>query len=163
MTGLDLLRSRIVQTAGASAIALASIVIVWFEGYEPTPYRDPVGILTVCYGHTTRVVPGRTYTKEECEQILREDMALAFAAVDRHVIVTLPTLTHAALASFVFNVGEEKFRTSTLLRKLNNGEEWSACDELKRWVYAKGKKLPGLVKRRDFEHEMCVKGFNGET
>ena len=39
--------------------------------------------------------------------------------------------------------------------KANTGDWAGACKELDRWVYAKGIKLNGLVKRRAAERAMC--------
>ena len=77
--------------------------------------------------------------------------------------VALPEPPRAALASFVYNVGEGNFARSTLLRKLNQGDLRGACHELSRWVYAGGRKLNGLVSRRATERELCLAGLAQET
>lgn len=155
------LRSRIVQATAGGAVALAVAVVAYFEGYEPTPYLDPVGIVTVCTGHTGGIEADRTYSAEECETLLRGDLGKAFAALDRHVTVPLGEPTRAAIASFIFNVGEGAFMRSTFLRRLNAGHGAASCDELLRWVYAGGRRdpLPGLVTRRQAERELCRDGF----
>lgn len=153
------LRGRIAQAAAGGAMAIAAAVVIWFEGVEPKPYLDPVSIPTVCVGHTTTVDMDRTYTAAECEELLRMDLATAFAAVDRLVRVPIGEETRAALASFVFNVGVGAFQRSTLLQRLNAGHGAAACDELLRWTYAGGRQLPGLVKRRAAERELCRAGF----
>ena len=61
----------------------------------------------------------------------------------------------AAFLSFAFNVGNGAFCSSTLVRKANTGDMPGACSELSKWVYAGGKQLPGLVKRRAAERAMC--------
>lgn len=160
-----LLRSRLAAAALAGSLSMAAALAMWFEGYEPLPYQDPVGIWTVCYGHTSAsgtgpVEKARRYKSEECALLLDKDLSLSFAALDRHVTRPLPEATRAALASFIFNVGETKFRNSTLLRKLNAGEGARACDELLRWTYAGGRQLTGLVRRRQAEHALCVQGFS---
>ncbi|MBX3504396.1 MAG: lysozyme [Parvibaculum sp.] len=153
------LKGRLAQAAGGGAVAIAMAVVIWFEGVEPEPYIDPVGIPTVCVGHTGSVDMGRLYSGEECEALLQGDLGAAFAAVDRGVTVPLRDETRAALASFVFNVGAGAFQRSTLLRRLNAGEGAPACDELLKWTYAGGRQLPGLVNRRKAEHELCRAGF----
>lgn len=62
---------------------------------------------------------------------------------------------HAALCSFAYNVGVGAFSRSTLLKKLNAGAGDAACAELDRWVYAKDKRVPGLVTRRSVERAVC--------
>ncbi|MDR5867286.1 lysozyme [Halomonas koreensis] len=151
MTGLK----RLTLAAGAAG-ALALGTVSHFEGKENTAYVDPVGVVTVCYGHTATARIGQTHSDEECEELLAGDLGDAFAAVDEHVEVELPPTRRAALASFVFNVGEGAFQRSTLLERLNAGQVVEACNELSRWVYAGGEQLPGLVRRRDVERWMCL-------
>lgn len=139
---------------GALAVALGTVS--YFEGKENSAYRDPVGIVTICYGHTGTARIGQTLSDEECKELLAGDLGDAFDAVDEHVEVELPPTRRAALASFIYNVGEGAFQRSTLLRKLNAGQARQACEELLRWVYAKGRKLPGLVTRRRAERELCL-------
>ncbi|NUW61949.1 glycoside hydrolase family protein, partial [Cronobacter muytjensii] len=57
---------------------------------------------------------------------------------------------------FVFNVGGDAFAKSTLLRKLNKGDQEGACEEMRRWVYAGGMKWKGLQNRREMERSMCL-------
>lgn len=54
-----------------------------------------------------------------------------------------------AIVSFVFNVGIGNFKSSTLLAKIRiNPDDNSIMDEFLRWVYANGKVMRGLQKRR---------------
>lgn len=156
------IKRRIAIGATAGALSIATAVVSYYEGYKPSAYRDPVGIPTICYGHTATVRMGQTLSQERCTQLLQEDLGHAFSAVDRRAQVKLPEPTRAALASFVYNVGEGAFARSTLLRKLNAGDLRGACHELSRWVYAGGKKLNGLVTRRATERELCLKGIEQE-
>lgn len=138
------------------AAALAAPLVAHFEGYSPKAYLDPVGIPTVCYGYTHGVEIGMVKDRAECEALLEGELAYAVNVVARHVVVPLPDTRRAALASFIYNVGESNFKYSTLLRKLNAGQTVAACDQLRKWVYAKGRKLPGLVRRREAERELCL-------
>lgn len=156
------LKRRLAIGATAGALSLATAVVSYYEGYQPTAYRDPVGVPTICFGHTATARMGQTLSQERCTQLLQADLGHAFSAVDRRAQVDLPPPTRAALASFVYNVGEGAFARSTLLRKLNAGDLRGACHELSRWVYAGGRKLNGLVKRRATERELCLKGIEQE-
>lgn len=133
------------------------LVVAW-EGYEPKVYLDPVGIPTVCYGHVapSNIPLGKTFSNEACHQILYSDLKIAADAVDRYVTVPLKDNEKAAFTSFVFNVGIKNFKQSTLLKLINAGRVTDACHELPRWVYAKGKKLKGLVNRRQAEMRLCL-------
>ena len=144
---------------GAAALALATTMIATFEGLRLTPYRDPVGILTVCYGHTGADIQARKkYTREECTQLLRRDIARhaqALACITR----PLNEYQQAAFVSFAYNVGAGAFCRSTLVKKANAGDMAGACAELSKWNKAGGKVLPGLVKRRAAERAMCEEGL----
>lgn len=158
------LKRRILIGTVTGSLSIATAVVSYYEGHRNETYLDPVGIPTICAGHTGPDVQlGMELSQAECNELLAGDLGDAFAAVDRHVEVGLPEPRRAALASFVFNVGEGAFVRSTLLRKLNAGDTRGACNELPRWVYAKGRKLAGLVKRRDTEREICLIGLDGPT
>ena len=134
-------------------LALALPVVAMWEGLSLTPYRDPVGILTVCYGETAGEM--REFTPAECKVKLQESLAAHGAAISECLPAGLPEHVQAASLSFAYNVGASAFCGSTMRRKLADGDLLSACAELDRWVYAKGQKLPGLVKRRAAERAMC--------
>ena len=146
---------RAAMAAGAAALTL----ITGFEGLRRFAYYDPPGIPTVCYGHTGPDVKfGREYSFNECTDLLKKDVGVAAAAVQRAITRPIPQPTFDALVSFTYNVGEGSLRKSTLLKKLNSGDISGACRELPKWVYAGGVKLTGLVKRRAAEMAQCLKG-----
>lgn len=124
------------------------------EGLELQAYPDAVHIPTICYGSTYGVKLGQTATLQECEELLVRDATYAGKALDRHVQVQISQRQYDALVSFVYNVGETQFRTSTLLKRINAGQCKLAAAEFDRWVYAKGKKLRGLVRRRANERKL---------
>lgn len=146
------------RTIIAGSLTMAVSIVGYFEGRELMGYVDPVGIPTICYGHTATAKVGDTKTPEECEQLLQQDLGIALNAVD-HALPNLPAQTRAALGSFTYNVGVGAFNGSTLLRKAKAGDLIGACNELPRWVYAGGRKLNGLVRRRDAERELCLAGL----
>lgn len=61
---------------------------------------------------------------------------------------------HAAIADFCFNLGTSRYKASTLKRRVDAGDWEGAADELAKWVWGGGKKLPGLVARRAAEVEL---------
>ncbi len=158
-----MIKKRIAGAVLAASMSLASVVVMNFEGIEYEAYIDPVGVVTICYGHTATAKLGQVKTESECLELLEQDLAIAFAAVEKHVTVPLTIERRAALASFVFNLGETKFRTSTLLSKLNAGDAPGACAEMKRWVKGKVNGVwhvfKGLVDRRAVEQELCEVGL----
>lgn len=145
---------------GASAIVIAAALLGGHDGLEGRrhePYRDVVGVLTVCDGHTGKdIIPGKRYTDAECDALLNKDLALVAARVDPLIKASIPNSERAALYSFAYNVGTGAFARSTLLKKLNAGDQAGACNELKRWTYAGGRQWKGLVTRREIEREVCT-------
>ncbi len=128
-----------------------------FEGCRLEAYPDP-GTggepWTIGYGSTVGVTAGMVITQEQADARLERDMAAAAAAVEKYRAAPLNQNQFDALCDFVFNVGAEAFRTSTLLRLLNSRSYKSAAYEFGRWTRAGGRVLPGLVKRRAAERQL---------
>lgn len=126
------------------------------------PYYDPVGLPTIGYGHLLSRKPWAPLSQfpaisiERAEALLRADLLKAANAVFRMVKVQLNANQLAALIDFVFNAGAGNFEISTIRKVINRGELTAVPAQLMRWVYAKGVKLPGLVKRRKAEAALWV-------
>ena len=141
--------------------------IAQHEGWRPSMYRDPVGYPTIGYGHL--IQPGEehlhtvTLTKEEGLELLAQDVAIAERGVRQAVTVPLTQAQFDALVSFTFNVGVGKFEGSTLRRKLAARDYAGAAREFPRWVYARGQKLPGLVRRRHEEMQLFAGELVGKS
>lgn len=145
------------------ALAMGIALVMPYEGLSYRSYLDPIGIPTICYGHTAADVQlGQEHSAEQCEALLRQDMGEALAIVDQSVKGEQPITRRAALASFVYNVGARNFRRSTLLERLNAGNIPAACDEITRWIYAghgeHQRALQGLIRRRAMERQLCLYG-----
>jgi GH24 family phage-related lysozyme (muramidase) len=142
-----------------------------FEGFNARLYNDPAGHCTIGIGHLVHLnrcngsEPAefrRGITLERGLELLADEMQEAAADVIRLVRVPLNQQQFDALGSFVFNVGEGNFATSTLLRLLNQGDYASVPAQLNRFVYGGGKKLPGLVTRRQAEGRLFTTGDYGD-
>lgn len=149
------LRKRLLAIAGAGAFMIAATLLGGKDGLEGrryTPYQDVAGVLTVCDGHTgPDIVKGKTYTDADCDRLLNTDLNVVQQGVDSLVQVPLREYERAALYSFAYNIGLTAFASSTLLKKLNAGDDLGAREELHRWVFAAGKKRTGLINRREIE------------
>ncbi|CAI1527524.1 lysozyme [Serratia plymuthica] len=128
-----------------------------FEGLRLQAYKCPADIWTIGYGHTADVSANDVITEEDAIFLLRQDVAESERAVNKYVHVPLTQNQFDALVSFVFNLGVGNFRTSTLLKKLNAGDDDGAAQEFGRWIHAGGKALPGLVRRREAERALFLK------
>lgn len=147
------------------AIVMASSIAIPAEGTFPSWYVDPVGVVTVCTGHTgPDIDKTKVYTKEECMALLSKDMGEAVRQVDA-CVPDLPLGVLAAFSDAAFNIGPKvacDTKNSTAARLLKAGDLVGACNQLPRWNKAtfmgKVRELLGLTKRRTVEQEMCLKG-----
>ena len=129
-----------------------------FEGCRLTAYVCPAGVLTIGFGSTgPHVTPGKTITQAEADALLLKDLVRFEKAVNELVKVPISQGAYDALVSFTFNCGEGAFAESTLLRKLNAGEDPNATakTELPRWTNSG---LAGLVRRRAAEVDLFCSG-----
>ena len=131
-------------------------LIMQFEGLRLKAYRCPAGVWTIGYGHTSaagapEVRDGMRITAHEAEAILRRDLAGFEAAVASMVKAKLAQAQFDVLVSFAYNCGLGALRASTLLKRVNAGAFDAVPAELMKWTKAKGKELPGLVRRRRAE------------
>lgn len=130
-----------------------------FEGLRLTAYQDQVGVWTIGYGHTgSDVHAGLTITRDQANTLLMQDTASAAAAVNRLVTVALNQDEFDALVDFVFNLGQNAFAGSRLLRKLNAGDFVGAAAEFPKWDHAGGQVVPGLLRRREAEQQLFQRG-----
>jgi GH24 family phage-related lysozyme (muramidase) len=144
------------------ALAIATAVAIPAEGLRQYAYRDPPGILTVCYGSTQDVQPGKRYSLEECTARLNNDMRTAVSQVER-CVPGLPAPALAAFGDAVYNLGPRIVcdpTSSTAARHLKQGRLRDACEQLPRWnratVAGVSVELPGLTKRRAAERALCL-------
>ncbi|WP_321437243.1 lysozyme [uncultured Bacteroides sp.] len=120
-----------------------------FEGVKLTSYKCPAGKWTIGIGHTQGVKPGQTITYAQAITLLKGDL-LEFEKQVNSLDIALTQGRFDALVDFAYNC--KGWRNSTLIRKtLVNVNDESIPNEFRRWVYADGKRLDGLVKRREWE------------
>ncbi|QDH94273.1 lysozyme [Escherichia phage vB_EcoS_PHB17] len=158
------IKTRITAGAFGVALALTSPLLEEIEGIKYKPYKDIAGIWTVCAGITGKdVILGKTYTQRECDQLLQKHIKIAKDEVDKRVKVDIPDTMRAALYSFTYNAGTGAFRKSTMLKLINQGRLYEACDQLWNWTYftnpktGRKEKSKGLQNRRAVEFKYCVK------
>lgn len=146
--------------SGLSSAAILGALVAYYEP-SPTPgvpYKDVTEVPTNCQGNTKGVDLRIVYTPEQCKIIDDSNKAEDLSIVDYYVKVSLTVGQRAAFADFVHNFGASKFKTSTMLRYINEGRLRDACNELPKWKNAQGKELPGLVARRGAEQTICLIG-----
>ena len=135
------------------------------EGLKLQAYLCPAGKWTIGYGCTQYgnkctqfgngpVKKGDVITSSIAEDLLRYDLEWVEEAINDLVKVPLLQNQFDALCSFVYNLGKTAFSKSTLLKLINKRAYDAAANEFPKWVYAGGKVLPGLVKRRLLEQKL---------
>lgn len=143
--------------AALSLSAAGLVSIVGFEGFSEKAYVPVAGdVPTIGFGSTEGVKMGDTITVPKAIERLYRDTEKAESAIGRCVKVPLSQGEFDAFTSFAFNVGAEAFCDSTLVKKLNAADYAGACAELKRWVYVDGRRVQGLVNRREAEYRLCM-------
>jgi len=161
-----------VQSIGedvGAAVSKLGDLIAQFEGFSDVPYQDEAGLWTIGYGHLIKPGDGywspsnpggkKSIPRAEAAALLDSDTAVAQAAVDKNVSVSLTENQRDALVSLTYNIGTGNFKTSTLLRLLNSGDYAGAADQFAVWNKVHDPNTGvlvtsnGLVSRREQERE----------
>ena len=137
-----------------------------WEGFRAAPYLDAAGVPTIGYG-TIRYEDGTPVTladppigRERAEALLRDHVVRRTCpSVLRLIAVPLRDAQFDALVSFTYNLGGGALQASTLRRKVNRGEDEAAAAEFPRWCWAGGRRLPGLLRRREAEAALYRSGL----
>lgn len=135
-------------------------LIKQYEGFRPEAYQDSVGVWTIGYG-TTRingqpVKEGMTITEDQALQLVKQEVNKLWSQIESIIKVSLNDNQMNALVDFAYNLGFNALKTSTLMKYVNESQFDKAADEFGRWVFAGGKVLPGLVKRREAEKRLFL-------
>ncbi|KAL8922151.1 MAG: hypothetical protein Q9208_005346 [Pyrenodesmia sp. 3 TL-2023] len=131
--------------------------IAGFEGFEPDFYRDAAGVKTIGYGHACQpdsecdnIDP--PITEAEGQALLKSDAAEFVACINEDVNVPLTQNQFDALVSFTYNLGCGN--EDDIAAYLNRNDFTGATTQMKKYVYAGGVKLEGLVRRRQEEVDL---------
>lgn len=116
------------------------------------PYLCPAGYPTQGWGLRVRDMDVPPITVEEADERLR----LALRIYVEKTLRIVPEVAGnddrlAALSDFCFNLGPTALSSSTMRRRIGEGDWAAAARECQRWVFGGGRKLPGLVRRRAAE------------
>ena len=150
---------------GAAALVLLMVSLPSDEGVRYTPYKDVGGVLTVCYGHTGSDIVMKTYSKQECLDLLEKDTKRHIARV-QSCTTRIPTAYQlAGFSSMDFNTGQ--WCGSRSMREFNLGNDIESCRAMaygpsgqKVWGYVKGVFWESVHKRRIREMNQCLQGLS---
>ena len=147
------------------ALDIAVVLCKEFEGFSEKPYICPAGYPTIGYG-TVYKTDGTKVTMHDAP--ISHEMGLSWLISELEhnymagVLKASPGLVTEPIAlgvmtDFAYNLGVGRYRASTL-RKRVDAQDWvGAATELKKWVNGGGKRLPGLVRRRQAEIDLLAR------
>lgn len=148
-------KGKLIILVGAAAAAIMTPLVAGWEGKSNDPYRDIVGVQTVCYGETR--VEMRRYSDDECGAMLAGGLTdFAGPVLKRNPELSDHPHQLAAATSLAYNIGTAAYSRSTVARKFSAGDWRGACDAFLMWVKAGGKTVKGLVRRREDERRVCL-------
>lgn len=157
------IKSKLIAAFAAAGISASAAYVAYdltypSEGLVQEVYLDPVGLPTACIGRMDRNFNlGETFSLDECLEMFAEDWQKHEKQLDSAVHVPYASeWQRAALTDFTFNVGIRNVKSSTLIRLVNQERHVEACRQLTRWIYAGGRVLNGLVKRRQNTMPYCL-------
>lgn len=155
--GILLLNSNGLRTSAAGLELIGNA-----EGCRTQPYYCSANVLTVGIGSSEfgQPIEQRQYSLQEIADRWAQDIKQAENCVNRYANGgKMPQGAFDALVSITFNVGCSAMRKSTLYKMANGGYTPQMCDQFTKWVYAGGKKIAGLVKRREQERKLCLSNY----
>ena len=151
-----MIKRRVMAMSAAGMLSL----ICAYEGFSPVAYMPTsADVLTIGFGHTSGVKEGDRVTVAEGLSLLQRDLSVYEEAVNRCVTVEMTQGQFDAFTSLAYNIGTGAFCRSTVVKRMNNGDDTGACDAITMWVKQGGKTLRGLVRRREEESRWCSTAY----
>jgi lysozyme len=146
---------------GGAAMAAAVTLVANWEGLYTDPYKDIVGVWTVCFGETAADnVAMRHYSADECKAMLPKSLVKYDDGIRTCLTRDIPNSMRIAFLSAAYNIGVKAFCGSSMARLANAGELERACDALLNWDRAGGRVIKGLHNRREDERRVCRRDLN---
>lgn len=153
-------------------VALAVKIIQPWEGRSLAAYYDRLAkppVWTICDGDTDNVRPGMVETPAGCDKRLAVKLVRDYRAPVAACVGSWedrPLAWRGAMLSLAWNVGIGATCRSTAVRLAKAGKYRESCEAASAFNKAGGKRLDGLVNRREMgdaqrvgEAETCVSGL----
>lgn len=140
---------------------MLSLIKRW-EGCKLKAYQDGGGVWTIGYGTTfypqdgSKVKEGDTCTQGQADNWLQIHVNNLVFEILHLVKPTLNENQLGALVCFVYNIGIDAFKKSTMLKLLNDGKIGEAAGQFPRWNKDNGKVVQGLTNRRLDEQKLFL-------
>ena len=127
-----------------------------FEGCKLRAYLCPAGVWTIGIGHTKGVKKGMVITQQQAEAFIKDDIK-PIETLLNSMGINYTQNQFDALASFIFNLGQGNFESSTMYKYIvAKKSDIEITDQMVKWHNAGGKPLLGLKKRRCEEANMFL-------
>lgn len=157
-------RKRVAIGATAAVMAATAAFVAPWEGLFTKPYRDIVGVVTVCYGETEGVkMTDAPRTPQQCRDMLAAKLPRYYGEIAEcwgpEVEAKLTDNMRVAFTSGAYNFGSGAFCRSSMVRLLKAGDLRGACHALRLYNRAGGRVVRGLDNRRRAEEKLCLEGL----
>ena len=152
--------------AGAMSISMAALLFISNqEGFSPYPYKDIDGVWTNGYGNAT-INPKRKVDQQQALDDLHKNVNAIGDKMSDCIKVPISQDQYDAYLNLSYNIGYGAFCKSSIVKKLNNGDDVGSCEAIMKYTFVGGKdckdksnKCLGIVKRREYERDLCLKGL----
>jgi lysozyme len=154
-------KQRITLAAALGSVTIATGALTYvgkWEGKANVPYRDIVGVLTVCHGET-KGVERRRYSDAECGDMLSSSMLDHWDGIAKcSVIESRPPRERVAHLSLAYNIGVGAWCRSSIPARLERNDG-TACAVISQFNKARVAgvlvEVRGLTNRRESERAIC--------
>lgn len=128
-----------------------------FEGCILEAYQDAAGVWTIGWGTTgVGIVEGLVISQATADAMLLGHIREVGLDLTDMFANQLKQNQFDALTSFVYNIGFNAFKQSTMCRLLKAKQYADAANEFPRWNHCAGQVLPGLTARREAEQSLFL-------
>ena len=148
----------------STTTSTAEILIARFEGKRLKPYQDTGNIWTVGYGSTYNIDAKRPVNQSDiiddatAIRWLKSQVGTFQNQVKAVIKVPVNQNKIDSLTSLAYNIGINAFKSSTLLKLLNEGRpEIEVADQFLRWNKVNGIISNGLTIRRKAERDLFLR------
>ena len=132
-----------------------------YEGYRPVDRTLVSGQRVVGYGHRLKDEDAMVLSKDQAEELLKDDLAPFIDMINENVHAPLSQSQFDALVSFAYNIGPKPFLKSDTLRALNNGRPLDAANGFDVWrkseIDGKVYVVDALMRRRTAEKALFLR------
>ena len=124
------------------------------------PYLCPARVPTQGWGTVVKSMDVPPITVQQAESWMQDEALKKLEAVlnASPILRAESAARQAAIASFAYNCGVGAYKSSTMKKRIDAGKWDEAAEQMLKWVWGGGRKLPGLILRRSVEAALLRNG-----